>query len=167
MRPQGLRQKVRAERTQCEGIAIAQRAVLGRLARARASVDHDDRTQAVRTMIARRELPVLDSAGTTSSAYDNTGQLTSVTPPGSGAVTYHYDQNGTQTDKGAGASFAWDADNHLTSATANGVTTTMAYNGDGVRQSRTSGGTTTTYTWDPQTSQILDDGASQTIYGAS
>ncbi len=109
------------------------------------------------------------SAGTTSYAYDNADQLTSVTPPGSGATTYAYDAAGNQLNKGTAASFSWNALNQLTSATQNSVTTTNVFNGDGFRMSRTDSddGSTSLYTWDTAgTGQVLDDSASQFLYGA-
>jgi len=72
-------------------------------------------------------------------------------------------------------SFAWDAENHMTSATVSSTTTTFAYNGNGLRDSLTTGGNTTTFTWDPSTGlragsaagipQVLDDGAFKYVYG--
>jgi len=110
------------------------------------------------------------SAGTTSYGYDNADQLTSVTPPGQGATSYAYDAAGNQTNKGAGASFGWNASNQLTSATQSGDTTTNVFNGDGLRLSRhdSNDNSTSTYTWDAAgNGQVLDDSGDQYLYGAT
>jgi YD repeat-containing protein len=95
----------------------------------------------------------------------------SVTPPGSGATTYAYDQNGNQLNKGTAATFSWNALGQLTTASQGGTSTTNVFNGDGLRMSRTDnpGNATSTYTWDTAgNGQILDDsGADQYLYGAT
>jgi RHS repeat-associated protein len=77
--------------------------------------------------------------GTTDYAYDAADRLTSVDPPGSGPVTYTYDDNGNLTGAGTDT-FAWDFADRLVSATVNAVIETYAYAGDGVRLSADRGG---------------------------
>jgi len=115
--------------------------------------------------VGNRETMVT-GAGTTQYAYDAADRLTSVTPPGAGAVSYTFDDNGNLTDRGSD-DFAWDAEDRLTSATVNSVTTTFTYNGDGLRDSLTLNSNTTTFTWDVNRSipQVLDDEALRYIYG--
>jgi RHS repeat-associated protein len=81
-------------------------------------------------------------------------------------VSYGWDDNGNLTSRGAD-SFAWDAEDRLTSATVGSVTATFAYNGDGLRDSLTTGGNTTTFTWDVNRSipQVLDDEDFRYVYG--
>jgi RHS repeat-associated protein len=108
------------------------------------------------------------AAGTTAYAYDNADQLTSVTTPGQGATSYSYDASGNVTSKGSGTSFSWNATNQLVSAQQNGVTQSSTYTGDGLRLSRhdSSTSTTTYFVWDVAgTGQVIDDGASQYLYG--
>jgi RHS repeat-associated protein len=72
--------------------------------------------------------------GTTAYDYDDADRLTSVDPPGSGPITYTYDDNGNQTAAGSDT-FAWDYADRLVSATVNSATETYTYAGDGVRLS--------------------------------
>jgi RHS repeat-associated protein len=109
---------------------------------------------------------MVTAAGTTQYAYDAADRLTSVTPPGQGAVSYGWDDNSNLTARGSG-DFDWDAEDRLTSATVSSVTTTFTYNGDGLRDSLTTGGNTTTFTWDVNRSipQVLDDEDFRYVYG--
>lgn len=67
--------------------------------------------------------------------YDTADELTSVTPPGLGAVSNTFDANGNETGRGSDTS-TYDAQNRTTAATVGGTSSTMTYNGDGLRQSR-------------------------------
>ena len=109
---------------------------------------------------------MVTGAGTTQYAYDAADRLTSVTPPGAGAISYTFDENGNLTDRGAD-DFVWDVEDRLTSATVNSVTTTFTYNGDGLRDSLTVNSNTTTFTWDVSRSipQVLDDEDLRYVYG--
>ncbi len=110
------------------------------------------------------------AAGTTTYSYDNADQLTSMTPPGSGAISYTYDANGAVTARSSDA-FTWNAAQQLASASIAGSDPeSFTYNGDGLRQTRTDTATnlTTSFVWDAsvRTPVVLDDGT-QYVYGAS
>ncbi|HEX5141920.1 MAG TPA: RHS repeat-associated core domain-containing protein [Dehalococcoidia bacterium] len=109
---------------------------------------------------------LVDGNGTTNYGYDAADRLTSVDPPSASPVTYTWDDNGNLTARGSD-SFAWDAEDHMTSATVSSVTTTFAYNGDGLRDSLTVNSNMTTFTWDVNTSipQVLDDEDFRYVYG--
>jgi RHS repeat-associated protein len=111
-------------------------------------------------------LTLVDSNGTTDYDYDGADRLTSVDPPSASPVTYTWDDNGNLTARGSD-SFAWDAEDRMTSATVSSLTTTFAYNGDGLRDSLTVNSNTTTFTWDVNTSipQVLDDEDFRYVYG--
>jgi RHS repeat-associated protein len=89
-----------------------------------------------------------------------------VTPPGAGAISYTFDDNGNLTERGSD-DFAWDVEDRLTSATVSSITTTFTYNGGGLRDALTTGGNTTTFTWDVNRSipQVLDDEDLRYVYG--
>ncbi len=88
--------------------------------------------------------------GSTAYAYNAADELTSVTPPGSGATTYTYDANGNETAAGV-STYAYDLANHLASATEAGTTQTYTYSGDGIRLSAATGTQANkilNYSWD-------------------
>jgi YD repeat-containing protein len=109
---------------------------------------------------------IVKASGTTTYAGDAADRLTSVTPPGAGAISYTWDDNGNLTDRGSD-DFTWDAEDRLTAATVSSVGTSFAYDGDGLRDSLTTNSVTTTFTWDVNRSipQVLDDDTFQYIYG--
>ena len=76
--------------------------------------------------------------GTTTYAYDVADRLTSVTPPGSGAITYTYNANGDELSAGT-STFTYDLADRMTSATAGSITQTYTWSGDGVRLSAATG----------------------------
>src|SRR6185437_8551931 len=91
---------------------------------------------------------LVDGSGTTTTAYNDASEISSVTPPSPASpVSYTYDANGNVTNRGSDT-FAWDYENRLTLTTIGGTTTSFTYRGDGLRASQTSGSTTTSYTWD-------------------
>jgi RHS repeat-associated protein len=85
--------------------------------------------------------------GTTTSAYNAAGQLTTVTDPAGGVTTYTFDAAGRQTAAGT-STFGYDAADRLTSATIGGVSHTYSYAGDGRRATGVDAGVTTSFVWD-------------------
>jgi RHS repeat-associated protein len=89
-------------------------------------------------------------AGSSVHLYDNADRLTSVTPPGQGAITYTFDNSGNQTAAGA-TTFTYDLADRLKTATVGATTETYTYAGDGVRLSASTGALanqTTKFLWD-------------------
>jgi len=79
-------------------------------------------------------------------AYVGTSSNGCSSPP-AGATIYTFEANGNETGAGT-ATYAYDLENRMTSASVGGATTTYAYDGDGNRLSATTSGATTGYLWD-------------------
>ncbi len=86
-------------------------------------------------------------SGATTYSYDNRGNRTGITPSGSSATNYGYDQA-----------------NRLTSA---GTTATYAYDGNGLRAAKTVSSTTTQFAWNLAAAlpAMLSDGTTDYVYG--
>lgn len=107
-------------------------------------------------------LTKVDNGNTTNYAYDDADQMTLA-----GGVSHSYDNNGNQTAAGSDT-FAWDAENRLTSTDIGGVASTYVYNGAGLRASRTIGVNATAYAWDLSSGmpQVLQDSdGNKYVYG--
>src|SRR5207248_11092316 len=109
-------------------------------------------------------------------AYNQAGQLTTLTRPGGQTTTNRYDADGRRvyTDAtGSGGtpasatSYSYTATGSLATATTNDASIAYTSDGTGLRQSRTENGTTTHDTWAVigTLPLLLDDGTHHYLYG--